>query len=142
MSEKRRPVSAVLTTRGGKFLLIALLLAMAAIFVWSRLPGGAYPSDLSRIGAGRPAAVLVYDPNYAGGGRVMEILNKVRGDYAERMDFLIAHLGYPAAEAFARRHAAADGTVLVFAADGSPIAAVHRPQDEEALRRALDAASR
>lgn len=61
--------------------------------IWSQLPRGAYPTDIARVGAGRPALVLAFDMNYGGGAAPMELMNAVRRDYAERVDFLVAHLG-------------------------------------------------
>jgi hypothetical protein len=127
-------------SRWSKLLVAILLVAFAGVFMWSQLPSGAYPTDLSRIGAGRPALVLAVDSNYAGGMRVMEFMNAVRGDYADQIDFLVAPLGEADGQAFGLRHEAGDGSVLLFAADGSQVGAVHLPQSEQELRRVLDAA--
>ena len=139
MKGSEKPTVAQKSPRWIKPLVTVLALAFAGVFIWSQLPSGAYPTDLSRIGQGRPALVLAYDPNYAGGGRVMEVMNTIRGDYADRMDFFVAHLGDPQGQAFAERHSAADGSVVVFAADGAPVRRIHRPEDEQALRAVLDA---
>ncbi len=120
-----------------KWPLILLSLAGVAAFLWQALPGGAYPTDLSRVGAGRPTLVLAHDSNYVGSATVMELMNGIRGDYAERVDFLVAHLTMDDAQAFAERHAARDGTVLLFAADGRRVGVLHMPQSAEELRQAL-----
>jgi hypothetical protein len=122
-----------------KWPLILLALAGVAAFLWQALPRGAYPTDLSRVGAGRPVLVLAHDTNYVGSATVMELMNGIRGDYAERVDFLVAHLAMADAQAFAERHAARDGTVLLFAADGRRVGVLHLPQSASAdeLRRAL-----
>ena len=39
---------------------------------------------------------------------------------------------------FARRHAAADGTVLLFSGDGSAVMVLHQPQSVGELRQALN----
>lgn len=119
----------------------ALLLAAGFVgLVVSQLPGGAYPTDLSRIGSGRPVLVLAQDSNYSGGMVAMEAMNAIRGDYAGRVDFLVAHLGMADGQAFARQHAARDGTVLLFANDGRPVSVLNQPQSAEELRRALQQA--
>jgi len=120
-----------------KFLLTMLFLSLAGGFIWNQLPSGAYPTDLSRIGAGRPAVVLAHDANYVGGMEVMELMNVIRGDYAERIDFLVAHLGMADAREFASQHAATDGTVLLFAGDGRRVSVLHQPRSTGELRQAL-----
>lgn len=120
-----------------KWPLILLALATVGAFLWQALPRGAYATDLSRIGAGRPVLVLAHDSNYVGSAEVMALMNGIRGDYEGRVDFLVAHLAMADAQAFATRHAAHDGTVLLFAADGRRVGMVHMPQSTDELRRAL-----
>lgn len=120
-----------------KRLWILAFIAAVGSFVWSQLPDGSYPTDLTRIGAGRPALVLAHDSNYAGGMAVMSLMNEIRHDYAERVDFLVAHLGMADGQAFARRHGIRDGAVVLFSGDGQKLGVIDQPQDVEALRRAL-----
>lgn len=129
--------SAARRPRWLKWSLMLLALAGLGAFLWQALPRGAYPTDLSRIGAGRPTLVLAHDANYVGSASVMELMNRIRGDYAGRVDFLVAHLAMDDAQVFAARHAARDGTVLLFAADGRRVGVVHMPQNADELRRAL-----
>jgi len=68
---------------------------------------------------------------------VMELMNGIRGDYAEQVEFLVAHLGMADAQEFASRHAARDGTVLLFAGDGSRVGVLHQPRSTGELHRAL-----
>lgn len=117
-----------------------ILLAVFVVFVWSRLPSGAYSTDLSRIGAGRPVLVLAYDSNSTRGVAAMDLMNLVRDDYAGRVEFLVAHLGVDAGNEFARRYAAVDGTVLLFAGDGRVAGVLAQPQGVDELRQALDQA--
>jgi hypothetical protein len=121
-------------------LLLTLGVFAAGAFIWSQLPSGSYSTDLSGIGKGRPAVVLTQDPGYVGGAEVMELLNAIRADYEPRVAFKIAHLAYADAQDFARRHGADDGTVLLFAADGSQVGVLHQPRSTEVLRQALDKA--
>lgn len=123
--------------RWRKRLLYLVAWAALGAFILSQLPRGAFPTDLSRIGAGRPAVVLAHDSNFTGGMAVMELLNTIRSDYAGEVEFLVAHLGMADAREFASRHAAHDGTVLLFAADGRPVGVLHHPQSSGELRQAL-----
>lgn len=120
--------------------LSAIVIAGFLVFVWSRLPSGAYPTDLSRVGAGRPALVLAYDSNSTHGVAAMDLMNLVRDDYAGRVEFLVAHLGVAEGNEFAARHAADDGTVLLFFPDGRVAGVLQQPRNVADLRQALDQA--
>ena len=113
--------------------------AVTAVYVWQQLPGAAYPTDLTRVGAGTPTLVLTHDNGFVAGGEVMERMNHLRADYAGRVDFLVANLKMPDGAAFAKRHGVWDGTVLLFSADGRPAGVLHQP-DTAQLRQALDQA--
>ena len=126
--------------RWAKSLATLLIIGAVSVLIWSQLPRGSYPTDLTRIGSGQPALVLAYDMNYAGGMAVMELLNSIRDEYAQKVDFLVAHLGMADGEAFASLHGASDGSVLLFGADGKPIGTLHQPQSAEEIRQALDKA--
>jgi hypothetical protein len=120
-----------------KWPLILLALAAVGTFLWQALPGAGYPTDLSRIGAGRPVLVLAHDNNSIGSAEVMEMMNGIRADYAGRVDFLVAPLALPHAQAFAERNAARQGSVLLFAEDGRRVGVLHMPESVDELRRAL-----
>lgn len=120
-------------------IVLALIGLLGALF-WSQLPPGAYPTDLTRVGAGKPALVLAFDKHYSGGMAVMEAMNAIRADYAPRVDFLVAHLGMADGQAFAHRYLASDGTVLLFSAEGELVNRLHHPANVDTLRQALDTA--
>ena len=120
-----------------KWPLTLLALGVVAVLLWRQLPGAAYATDLSRVGAGHATLVLAQDSNYVGGAEVMELMNGIRTDYAGRVEFLVAHLAMADAQAFAERHAARDGTVLLFAGDGRRVGVLHHPRSQDELRRAL-----
>jgi len=114
--------------------------AAVSLYVWQQLPGAAYPTDLTRVGAGTPTLVLMHDLGYIAGGEVMERMNHLRADYAGRVDFLVANLKTPTGAAFGERYGVRDGTVLLFTADGGPAGVLHQP-DSAQLRLALDQAA-
>jgi hypothetical protein len=131
-SASRSPVS-----RGLRWLLGLLIGSAVAFYIWQQLPGAGYPTDMTRVGAGVPTLVLAHDSGYVGGSEVMERMNGLRADYAGRVDFLVAHLRMADGAAFAQRHGARDGTVLLFSADGRKVGVLHLPNVDE-LRQALD----
>jgi hypothetical protein len=121
-------------------LIVTGIIVGSGIFVWSQLPKGSYPTDLSRIGQGQAALVLAIDSNYSGGASVMELLNDVRHDFADSVQFLVASLALPNGQAFADQHQASDGMVLLFDAKGQRIAVLYTPQTQDELRKALQQA--
>lgn len=123
-------------------LLTILFIVGVGSFLWSQLPDGGYPTDLSQIGNGRPALVLAHDSNYAGGMAVMYLMSEIRHEYADRVDFVVAHLGLADGQEFARRHGARDGVVLLFTGDGRNVSVLHQPQNVDELRVALNQALR
>lgn len=108
--------------------------------IWSQLPKGSYPTDLSRIGQGQAALVLTMDSNFLAGASVMSLLDDLRHDFADSVQFLVASLGLPDGQAFARQHQAGDGTVVLFNANGQRVAVLHNPQTQDELRQALQRA--
>lgn len=105
--------------------------------VWSQLPRQPYSTDLSRIGQGQPAIVLAYDIKSMGGMEVMKMMDDLRGDYADRIAFLVAPLGAPHGHAFGRQFNVDNGAVVLFSAQGQAVHTLHLP-NTAALQQALD----
>ncbi len=125
----------------GKALITIAVLVAAATLIWSQLPRGAFPTDLDRIGQGQPVVVVVRDIAYVTGAEVMDRLNQVRPDYADRIEFMAAHHGRPEGQAFARDHGVRDGAVVLFDAQGHRIGALEAPETEAEIRELLDRAA-
>jgi len=113
-------------------------LAAAGAFIFSQLPQDIFPTDLSRIGQGTPALAVARNINFAAGADVMALISSIRSEYTDQVQFLAVHLGHPDGQAFARKHAMEDGTVVLFAGDGSAVAILHAPTDTAQLRRLLE----
>jgi hypothetical protein len=112
----------------------------AGLFLWSRLPEGSYPTDLSPIGQGQAVLVLAMDGHYQGGAAVMNQLHGLRDDFAGSVHFLVASLSLPEGRAFAQQHQAGDGTVVLFDGSGQRVAVLHSPQTQDEVRQALQQA--
>ena len=138
MEDESEQIRTTESKRWTKPLIIVLSIIAVGAAIWSQLPRGFYPTDLSLVGNGRPALVLAYDPNFGGGMAAMELMNVIRSDYEDRVQFLIARFGLPEGRAFANRHRAVDGTILLFAGDGTRVNSVHLPESEAQLRHVLD----
>jgi hypothetical protein len=126
--------------RWARVVITVLVLLAGGALILSQLPRGAFPTDLSRIGQGQPVLVLARDISFVAGGEVMDLMTRIRPEYAGRVEFLVAHLGHPEGQAFARRFDARDGSVILFAGDGSLRLQLLAPQTADELRRALDTA--
>lgn len=118
-------------------LAVLVMLLIVGALIWSQLPKGSYSTDLTRVGAGKPAVVLTQDANYITGMEVMELLNQVRQQHGDRIEFLVAHMALPEAQRFAQVHGSFDGTVLLFTADGRRVAVLPDPKTTDELNQAI-----
>jgi hypothetical protein len=114
---------------------IAIILAVAVVVV-RNLPRTGYLADLGRIGQGQPAVVLVFEAFAGPVVDAMALFDRVRGDYADRLVFLVADTGTPDGREFVARHRAQVGQVLTFRGDGS-LVQLEFLVDETALRERL-----
>jgi len=121
-----------------KWLVTGICLAVVLVILWQLAPRGAFPSDLSITGQGRPALVMVRDVGVRGGEQVMEVMEEVYPDYTDSMDFLVVQTGHPDGLDFATRHDARDGTVVLLDGAGNALAAMHHPGSATALRQFID----
>ncbi len=125
-------------SRMRKWLIYTAIIGAVLALVWSQLPRSPYPTDLGRIGQGKPALVLAYDIQSMGGMAVMAMMDDLRDEYAERIAFLVAPLGAPHGQAFGSRFGATNGSVVMFSAKGSLVGTVHLPANTAELQKALD----
>ncbi|MFO8003463.1 hypothetical protein [Thioalkalivibrio sp.] len=120
-----------------KTVITVAVIVGAVALIFTQLPRGAFSTDLSRVGQGTPALVVARDINFLAGAEVMDLLNTIRPEYGDRVEFLAAHLGHPDGQAFARRHDMRDATVVLFSGDGRRLATLRAPQGADQVREAL-----
>lgn len=101
------------------------------------LPKG-FSDDLSKIGQGLPVVVLMHDKNSVKSLALMELLNKIRSDYAGKIDFLAVDIDSQEGQVFSRRQAVGGITLLLFDAHGIRRAVLDQSADENSLRSVLD----
>lgn len=138
MQEPRRKPSPV--PWWGKALITALILLGGGVLMISNLPKAPFPTDLTQIGQGLPAAVVVRDVAFVTGHEVMERINRIRPEFEDRILFLAAPQGHPEGRAFANRLGVRDGDVVLFAADGQLITVLRTPGSEALILRGLNEA--
>ncbi|WP_210397910.1 hypothetical protein [Motiliproteus sediminis] len=95
-------------------------------------------SDLSVVGQGTPTLVLAYENYSPDSGAALNQLNSLRHDYADQLRFVVADLGTPDGQAFARRHRLANGLALLLDGDGKPLKVARLSSDEASLRTQLE----
>jgi hypothetical protein len=132
------PVQQQAIPRRRKWLISLAIAGVVVALVWSQLPRAPYSTDLARIGQGQPALVLAYDTQSMGGMAVMAMMDDLRGEYAERIAFLVAPLGAPNGRAFGERFGVVNGSVVLFSARGAAVATLHLPASTAELRKALE----
>lgn len=121
-----------------KWITVALLLAMA-VFIVINLPRG-FSDDLSRIGKGKVALVLVRDKNITQRFDLMEALDGVRDQYAGKVEFLLTDFDTAQGRVFVETNKAARATVVMFDAGGNLIKILRAPQTAERLQQEISGA--
>jgi hypothetical protein len=117
-----------------KLLVTVMCLAVVVGVLWQLLPQGSFPSDLSRIGQGQPALVMLREVHVVGGDQVMNMMLQVHPEYEERMQFLVTHTGHPDGVAFSETHGVRDGELVLFDANGNVVDIMGRPGSPQELR--------
>ncbi len=118
--------------------LTVFLVALLGLAVMS-LPRG-FDTDLSKIGAGKPAVVFVYDPNLVVSNQQTRELDAVRESLGDALHFLIADVGRPEAQQLMRQHQARPTQLLLFAPDGSVLGRMQGLVTSEQLLKSIAAA--
>lgn len=101
--------------------------------------GGPVSTNLALVGQGKPAFVLAYENFSPSAGEALNRLRKVRGDYEDRMHFIVADMGTPDGRAFVERYQLNNGLAVFLAADGEALQVTEIAVDEQELRSRLDA---
>ena len=110
-------------------------LAIVATVLWQMLPKAAFSSDITQVGEGRPALVMLRDVGVMGGERVLEQMLEVYPEFEQQMIFLVVHTGIPAGVDFAAEHGVTDGQLVLFSGAGNVIGRSERTGSADALRR-------
>jgi hypothetical protein len=117
---------------------ILLLFAAAAAM---NLPRG-YSDDLSRIGKGKAAIVLVRDKNAVESFNLMEVMNAIRDQNAGQVEFLLTDFNTPEGRAFITANGAARVTLVLLDANGNKVSVLYPPQTAESVQQAIAGVSR
>lgn len=135
MSEAEQPSQVTVRGRNKKWIVIGLLLLVVAIVV-TNLPRG-YSDDLSRIGQGKAAVVLVRDKNAVQSFELMHVLDGIRDKYAGQVEFLLTDFDTPEGRAFITANNAARATLVLFDVHGQPVKVLYPPQTAASLQQEI-----
>jgi len=119
-----------------KLVVIVAICSVLAFAILS-LPKG-FKSDLTLIGKGTATVVLIHDKNLVGAATTMALLNDVRSDYEDSVEFLAADIVTPEGQAFMRQQSVGVIELVVFGPDGTRLQVLRAGITEQELRTALD----
>jgi hypothetical protein len=103
--------------------------------LWLLLPKGSFSNDLTRVGQGQPALVMLREVHVMGGDLVMEQMLHIHAEFRDSLEFLVVHTGHPDGQAFAADHNISDGSLVLFDAEGEVLGRSARPESADALRQ-------
>jgi hypothetical protein len=123
---------------GSRWIRTLVILASTVLtgaILWQMLPKGSFSNDLSRVGQGQPALVMLREVHVMGGDLVMEQMLHIHPEFQDSVEFLVVHTGHPDGQAFARDHNISDGSLVLFDAEGQVLGRSARPVSPDALRQ-------
>jgi hypothetical protein len=120
-----------------KWIVAGILLLFAAVIALN-LPRG-FSDDLSRIGKGKPAVVLVRDKNAVQSFDLIEVMNGIRDQYAGKVEFLLTDFDSPEGRAFIANKGGTRVTLVVLDANGKTANVLYPPQTAESVKQAIAA---
>ena len=106
---------------------VATFFVLLAVVAVMNLPRG-YSDDLSRIGKGKAAVVLVRDKNAVQTFDLMEVMNGIRDQYAGQVEFLLTDFDTAQGRAFIAANGAARATLVLLNANGKLVKVLYPPQ--------------
>lgn len=135
MNQKEQNPKAASRARIFKWVAIVFFLVLAAVAVMN-LPRG-YSDDLSRVGKGKAAVVLVRDKNAVQSFDLMEVMNGVRDQYAGQVEFLLTDFDTPQGRAFIAANGASRATLVFFDASGKLAKVLYPPQTAASVQQEI-----
>ncbi|WP_426416342.1 hypothetical protein [Aestuariirhabdus sp. LZHN29] len=114
-------------------LFVCFILAAAVML----LPKG-FSDDLSKIGQGSAVVVLTHDKNTVGGIETMDLLNRIRPDFEQSVEFLVVDVNTPKGRAFSRQQKVGTTVLVLFGPDGTRRGALDPSIGEQGVRSSLN----
>jgi len=118
--------------------LVAAFFVLLAVVAVMNLPRG-YSDDLSRIGKGKAAVVLVRDKNAVQTFDLMEVMNGIRDQYAGQVEFLLTDFDTTQGRAFIAANGAARATLVLLDVNGKLVKVLYPPQTAGSVQQEIAA---
>lgn len=115
---------------------VVIFIGLIAVAIVMNLPRG-YSADLSLIGKGKPAIVLVRDKNTTRSMDLLEVMNGIRDQYAGKIEFLVTDFNTPEGNAFIAATNAAPTTLVFFDGNGKPLSILYPPQTDGIVQQEI-----
>ncbi len=122
-----------------KMIKLAVIVAICGVIAVgiALLPRG-FKDDLSVVGQGLGSVVLTHNKELAGSLTMMELLNKVRTDYEETINFLAVDVHTPIGRNFMQQQNVGSVALVMFDPAGARHAVFTNGISERELRTTLD----
>jgi len=133
---KQQSESIAKKSRLPKFITLGLVMVIT-LFAISLLPKG-FSGDTSLIGKGKPVLLLVHEDNILQSGETMVVMNQIRNEYANRLEFVVADINTPEGRAFANTNGFMATALALYAANGQHLKTLYAAQTADSLRQELD----
>lgn len=118
-------------------LIIVPSIIALSLLAWLMLPAS-FSTDLSRIGQGRPAVVLIYDFEDGRSPRLMKYFNKIRDNYEDEVYFLVSDVASPQGQKFSRAQGTSSIGAHFFSRDGNKLLVLEGVHEIDTIKKALN----
>ena len=109
-----------------KLAVVALVLLFVGIAVMN-LPKG-YSDDLSVLGKGKAAVVLIRDKNAVQSFDMLNVMDSLREEYSGKVDFLLTDFNTSQGKAFMQASGSDRANLVLVDANGQPVKVLRAPQ--------------
>ena len=127
------------SSRARMFKWVAVVLCvLLAIVVVKNLPRG-FSDDLSSVGKGKAAVVLIRDKNAVQTFDLLELMNGLRDQYAGKVEFLLTDSNTAQGRKFMEANKAPRVTLVLLDSAGKKVKVLFPPQTAENLQQEIAA---